>query len=154
MITISEIKTYAETLKDRIEAINRIEIVVDDSQLAARTKDISAKDKIVLVGFIPSHKPEGNNFDVIMSTDSCLWLLLQKNDPKDGHDKFIQTMSEVQNATREVLKWMIADKTDHTDGCSLMKFLQPGSLSIDPVWGLNGSDGYEINFSLKTNLWH
>ncbi|MFY0481470.1 hypothetical protein ACI6PS_02595 [Flavobacterium sp. PLA-1-15] len=152
MIDIAKVEAYAEELKSKIPEITSTLIVIDDTQLSKCLADFSIGD-CFLVGFIPSHQLDGTNADNAMSSDHMLWLVLNKIDRNEGTDHFMIKMKLAQKITKDVIKQMLEDKPGFGGSCGIMKFLQIPTIKADPVWSLNGCDGYEINYSLKTGLY-
>jgi hypothetical protein len=150
MIDIEKVEQYAEELKNSISEIKTVLIVVDDSQLSSKLSKIGKDDNLILVGFIPSHKIEGNDIDAVKTRDLMLWLVLKK--AARANDDFVSTMKECQSACKKLIKKMLEDKPMFDNKCGLMRMLKIPSITVDPVWGLNSCDGYEIEYQLKTKL--
>jgi hypothetical protein len=149
MILIEKVEEYGTKLLNDISVIKKFLIVCDDSQLAKEVKDYTDSDNIILVGFIPSHETIGTNVDNVQDVDVMLWLVLEKNDSKGGHQATIESFKRTQLAVKAIKTQMLNDKPNFS--CSnTMKELEVASFAIDPVWGLAGCDGYEINYKLKT----
>ena len=80
------------------------------------------------------------------------FLVLKKVDTKVKHSVFIDNLHSCQQAIRAVELKLLNDMADDDNCASFLRQLDPSSITIDPVWGFAGTDGYEINFSLHTNL--
>lgn len=151
MVDLVKIRDYADEVLQQLPDFTKRFIVMDDSQLSKVISGVTSKDKFVLVGFIPSHKIEGENADKAKTKDRTLWLVLHKVDRDKGSDYLFDKMAENQQLTKKLMQKMLNDSVMMDNTCGLMRMLSVPSMSVDPVWSLAGCDGYEINFEFRTN---
>ena len=152
MLFIDDFENYLKTLVAFIPEIERSEVVIDDSQVNKFLEEIPDDGKYIAMGIIPKHNQTGDA-DTIQSVDYAAILILKKVTRSDqDHTVFKATILEAQKVTRNVILKMREDKIDDENECSVMKFLTIESLDLNPIWGLAGCDGYQIDFSLKTHF--
>lgn len=154
MISIENVKLYAQELKAAVPEIKQDFLVINDTQLAKELSEVSPTNNCMLISFIPSHKLQGDNVDSVLTNDFMMFLILIKADRAEGQEEFIQTMKDAQQVAKKVWKKMLSDKSPASGTCGLMRMLQITTISADPIWALNGCDGYEISFQLKTSIYN
>jgi hypothetical protein len=150
MLLVNELRNYITLLKDEIPEITDSQTVMDDSQLSKFLKD-QPLDAVLIVGIIPKHKPIGST-DSLVSQDQTSILLLNKVDRAEmTHDAFLDNIHRMQAIARNLTN-RLRDDADDDECCSFMRYLKANTLDINPIWGLNSCDGYQIDFSLHTNF--
>lgn len=152
MLLLNDFRDYITNIKDSIEEIERENVVMDDSQLNKFLGEIPEDNKYIVLGIIPKHNPIGS-VDTIQSVDKASILILKKVTRSDQtHTNFLDTFAEAQAVTKKVILKMRADKANDEALCNVMKFLNIDSIDVNPIWALAGCDGYEIDFTTKTNF--
>ncbi len=152
MLKLSDFRAYVALCEQSFAEITKSEVVMDDSQINAFLSDIKESDGHVLVGIIPKHNPFGN-VDNVQSKDTMSFLILKKVDRSDvTHNEFLNTIEAAQDLTRVLIEKMLLDNLNGGNDCNIMMKLSVNSIDINPIWGLSGCDGYEIDFSLDSNL--
>jgi hypothetical protein len=152
MVDILRLQEYLDEVKEAVPAINITRLVVDDSQIIEIMKDIREKDNLILLAIIPSHSVTGTNIDSLQAKDSMAFLVVKKVDRSLKHTEFINNLHSCQQAIKAVELKLLNDMSNDENCTSIMRQLEPTSINIEPVWGLAGTDGYEINFYLHTSL--
>jgi len=148
MLKLEEFRSYITSIKEAISEITDSETVMDDSQLSKFLQKQKA-DTYLILGIIAKHKLEGSS-DNLRSKDMTTILILEKvNRKKDNHEAFLDRIQKTQVVTEKVIKKLISDFEDE-ERCDFIRYLIPSSLDINPIWGMNSCDGYEIDFSLQT----
>lgn len=152
MLDILQFRNYLEHLKETVDGINSVHLAIDDSQIADFVKDMKQSDNLVLVGIIPSHQAQAADEHSLMNKDLVALLVLRKADRKLRHNEFIEALHSCQLAAKAIELQLLHDMYSYNGGCSFLQMLEPGSINIDPLYALAGTDGYEINFSLRSHL--
>ena len=148
MLKLNDFRNYITSFKDTVAEITQAEVVMDDSQINSFLKDQDPNTNIIL-GIIPKHN-FGGNIDTLQSSDRIAILVVRAVDRKNQDQKiFLDTIAEMQDIAQKVLDKMTADYTNE-ESCSFMRYLEPDSIDVNPIWGLSGCDGYEIDFNTKT----
>lgn len=149
MIDISFLRSYTKRLLDAIPAINHENVVIDDSQLVNFLSEIETADKHLLYAVIPGFSNNGSNVDNKQKQAETVFMVLQKTSYSDiTHEEFLDLMQATLETANAIEAKMIEDKLDHSEtGCQYMKLLNVGSISIDPVWGYAGCNGWSIEFN-------
>mgnify|MGYP000545456277 CR=1 FL=1 len=149
MLKLNEFRTYIKAIETAIAEITSSETVIDDSQLSKFLQNQKGETHLIL-GIIPKHKLTGS-IDVLKSTDKASILVLQKiTRDKENHTKFLDRLTESQTVAKKVTDKLLIDFQDD-DRCDFIRYLNTNSLDINPIWGLNSCDGYQIDFTLNTN---
>ncbi|WP_372744273.1 hypothetical protein [Lutibacter sp.] len=152
MLLIPDFRNYVESIKTAFNQIERHEVVIDDTQLSRFLEAIPDDNKYIVLGILPKHNPVGD-VDNIQSIDTASILILKKVTRSDQtHNNFLETFEEAQTITRNVILKMRADYLNEEEFCTVMKFLSIESIDVNPIWGLFGCDGYQIDFQLKTHF--
>ena len=151
MVDLLQLQQYLDDVKAAVPAIKTTYLVIDDSQIVEIMKDIRESDNLILLALVPSHAVTGNDADALRSKDIMAFLVLKKAERKIRHSEFINNLHSCQQAIKEVQLKMLNDMGDD-ENCIFLRQLEPASVTIDPVWSLAGTDGYEMNFYLHTNL--
>lgn len=152
MIDLIEIEQYLEHVKDSVEAIKTTRLVIDDSHINEVLRELKESDNLLLLGLIPSHQTDGQDVDDVTSKDIMAILVLKKADRKIKYSDFIANMHTCQQAAKQIRLKLMGDMEAYNDGCSFLSMLNVPSISIDPIYGLGGADGYEINFNFNTHI--
>ena len=151
MITINQIATFLESVKDEIPGINKTFLFIDDSHLTSHLRDVSESDNSILVGIIPSHDTQGNDVDTVQYVDYLLFMILNKRDSRN-YAETITKLANAQSITKKFVQKLLSDATDDSKPCSFLKKLDANSISIDPIWDLAQCDGYSIELTTKSTI--
>lgn len=150
MLAVNDFRTYITQIKEAIAEITASNTVIDDSQINKFVKEL-VSDAILILGIIPKHNFAGKD-ENLQSKDVTSILVLKKIERSDQlHEDFLDSMQELQEVTKKVIDKLMADYNDE-DNCSFMRKLILPSFDINPIWGLSSCDGYQIDFSLNTNV--
>jgi hypothetical protein len=150
MLAVNDFRTYITAIKTAIAEITASETVIDDSQINKFVEYLD-DDVILILGIIPKHnfvgKPEN-----LKSKDITSILVLQKVTRSEQlHSDFLDTIGGLQTVTQKVIDKLMDDYEDENN-CNFMRKLILPSFDINPIWGLSSCDGYQIDFSLNTNV--
>ncbi|WP_271407464.1 hypothetical protein [Tenacibaculum soleae] len=148
MLNVNEFRNYITNIQASVAEITASQTVMDDSQLSRFLED-QLTDAYICLGVIPKHNPNGN-VDALRTKDTTSILVLKKVVRSDqDHENFLDTINEAQEVTKKVIEKLLFDFKDD-ERCDFIRYLIPSSLDINPIWGLNSCDGYQIDFSLNT----
>jgi hypothetical protein len=150
MLKVNDFRNYIAVIKDAVPEITESETVMDDSQIKKFVKDL-ATDTYIILGVIPKHNFAGKD-ENLQSKDTASILVLQKVDRgEQTHEIFLDTINDLQAVAKKVVDKLMLDYYDE-ENCSIIKKLMLPSFDINPIWGLSSCDGYQIDFSLHTNV--
>ena len=150
MLKVNEFREYIIAIKDAITEITVAETVMDDTQLS-KFLQTQKGDTHLILGIIPKHNLAGG-MDDLKSTDKTSILILEKVTRKnDNHEAFLNRIHQAQAVAQKVIDKLLLDANDD-DRCDFIRYLEASSFDINPIWGLNSCDGYQIDFSLKTTF--
>jgi hypothetical protein len=150
MLKVNDFRAYIAAIKDSITEITVARTVMDETQLT-QALEAQTSDTYILLGIIPKHKFVGKP-ENLESSDSTTILILKKVvRSNQDHEIFLDVIDESQTIAQKVIDKLLYDYEDDAN-CNFMKRLNVSSFDINPIWGLNSCDGYEIDFSLKTDV--
>lgn len=150
MLKVNDFRAYILEIENTITEITKSETVMDESQLNKFLKDIEIDVNLVM-GIIPKHRFTGNAQN-LQSNDITSILVLKKIERSEQyHEDFLDTISNLQEITKKVIDKILADYEDD-DNCSFIRKLNLPSFDINPIWGISSCDGYQIDFSLNTEI--
>lgn len=151
MIDIEKVEEFGEYIKTKISEINKFFFIVDDSDLVKMLGDVKQTDNLLLIGFIPSHNNEGTSADNVTVDNHLVWLILHKYNKNEGYKVMLDNLKTSQKVAKKINQLMLLATEDNGD-CPKFHGIVTNSISIDPVTGLAGCDGWEINFKTNTKL--
>lgn len=151
MILLNTLKAYLQHVQEVYPQIKKADLVTDDNQINKFVEGCREGD-IILMMLIPSVATQGNNEGAVHDKDRTMFILVSKNDRKIRHSQFIDKMAICQELINNLRKKLINDMEAYNDGCSFLSQLEISSIGIDPVFNLSGTDGYEMEFSLKSDV--
>ncbi|WP_341221036.1 hypothetical protein [Polaribacter atrinae] len=150
MLKLNDFRAYVKSIENAIAEITSSQTVMDETQLSKFLDNQITNTRIVL-GIIPKHKFTGNDVN-LQSNDITSILVLQKV-VRSSQDQeiFLDELAESQRVAQLVVDKLLAD-SENEEICSIMENLTLSSFDINPFWGLNSCDGYQIDFSLKNKI--
>lgn len=147
MLTVNELKEYVAMLQNIIPEISHNNVVIDESQLTRFLDKLKTIDSYMVVGIIPKHKPKGN-IDLLRVDDYTTLLVVRKIvRSEQTHEQFLDFFNESQAVAKKITDKIFLDVMND-NYCGFIKNIVPGSIDINPIWGLASCDGYQIDFKL------
>lgn len=146
MVSVLEYKKYLEGLKDFIPEITVAKLVMDNEQLALFLGDHSYTKKYFLAGLVPGHGVKGSQDFAKGENFSSLLILHKTVEGVKNHDAFLEKIDEAQVVCRRLVHKLLLDSTE----CTIMSRLT--KLSPQPLYGLFGCDGYEIEIEFGSDV--
>ena len=159
MLPINRLKEYqaelCEFLRDENgkKLFNYYDMIIDDSELANVLKERAEEDNTFLISVMPDYIMKGQQ-DNEKWENILQFFILDKTDYSDNDreaflDIFVQTQYK---ASRFVYK-LLEDKAN-VDGvfCGFISWLREDSISVRPVWKMNGCNGWTVTINLDSAL--
>lgn len=159
MLPLNRLREYqaecCELLRDELGAklFNYSQIVVDDKHLSSILKERTSEDNSFLISVIPSFNMKGQE-DNAKWENMLQFFILDKTDySAHDHDEFIDIFVETQAKAEAFVFKLLEDKAN-TEGlfCGFLSWLDEGSIQVNPVWNLDGCNGWDIQINLDTPL--
>lgn len=159
MLPINRLKEYqaetCEVLRDQNneKLFNFSDMIIDNSELANILKERVPEDNTFLISVMPDYKINGEE-DNAKWENSLQFFILDKTDYSEHdresyHNIFVQTQIKAQAF---VLK-LLDDKANHEGVfCGFLSYLKEDSITVRPVWKMNGCNGWTIEINLETAL--
>lgn len=146
MNPITWLKQYTQELQEQISGLNKWRCVVDDSQLIHFLSEHQQSDNNILMSVIPDFGTRARDIDNAMLTPSTAFYVLKKTDySSHNHDEFLDIFIETFDQCQDIVTKML---NDATQGCEVIRYLKPESITITPVWGKASCNGWVINVNL------
>lgn len=150
MLKVNDFRAYITELENAIPELTASETVMDDSQITKFLEEIDA-DTFMVIGVIPKHNFVGKD-ENLQTKDTTSLLVMQKIERSEQlHEDFLDKIDELQTITKKVIDKLREDYQDE-ENCNFLKKLILPSFDVNPFWGLNSCDGYQIDFSLNTEI--
>ena len=147
MIKVRELKTYFDSCINRLDSIKKLILVVNESQLADKIRDLKQADCPFMVLVIPSADALAKDNDNITEANSLLLYILQKASRSDLTDELELLMYEItQNAISDLKNLMLADKQNSDNGCSFLRKLNLDTFHTDPEYNYLDCYGWSLSF--------
>lgn len=150
MLAVNDFRTYITAIKDAVPEITQSETVIDDSQITKFVEDLDS-EVFMIVGIIPKHKFVGKD-ENIQSKDITSILVMQKIDRSETfHKDLLDIIHNIQQVAQKVIDKLIDDYEDE-ENCTFIRKLILSSFDVNPFYGLSSCDGYQIDFSLNSDI--
>lgn len=150
MLKVNDFRAYIEDIKNNVTEITVAKTVMDDTQLA-KVLEAQTSDTYIILGIIPKHKFKGNDYNLESNDITSILILKKVVRSNQDHEIFLDVINEAQTVAQKVVDKLKADYEDDSS-CHFIRKLLLNSFDINPIWGLNSCDGYEIDFSLSTDV--
>jgi hypothetical protein len=128
-------------------------MIIDDSELAKLLKERESGDNTFLISVIPDYTMKGEQ-DNEKWENILQFFILDKTDySENDRDGFLNIFIQTQyKASRFVYK-LLEDKAN-IDGvfCGFLSWLREDSISVRPVWKMNGCNGWTVTINLESSL--
>jgi hypothetical protein len=150
MLRVNDFRAYITSIKDAVEEITASETVMDNTQLS-KFIDKQKTDDYLVLGIIPKHKFAGKAENLHTNDSTSILVLKKVVRSNHGHSVFLDRIDEAQAITQKVI-YKLLDDYEGEENCNIMSRLIVNSFDINPIWGLNSCDGYQIDFSLNNEI--
>ena len=141
MLSIPEFKELCQTLVDNITELSDHVIVAEDNQA---TKKLADKQKITLVGVIPTSDSDGRP-GIRSEKQTALFFVVKKHDTSAPEATELADFSTTQQAVIALRDYILTQQEDN--GCSIFFRLVVTSITITPEYNIFGGFlGWSINF--------
>jgi len=150
MSKINWFKDYLKEIQDDCPEINKNKLVVDDSQLTNYLGSHKRADNIMLIGVLPEFGANATNPDNFLLRGSTLLMVLEKtNYSNENYDSYFQIFENTYIVAEKIVKKLLSDATR---GCTYLRYLQPQSIQVVPVWNKSECEGWSIQFNFDATL--
>lgn len=153
---INWFKAYLQEIQDQIkndsdeQLINRNKLVVDDSQLTNYLQNHRRSDNAMLIGVLPEFGANASDPDNFLFRASTMLMVLNKtNYSAENYDSYFQIFEDTYIIAEKIVKKLL---TDSMAGCTYLRYLQPQSIQIVPVWNKSECEGWSIQFNFDATL--
>tara|TARA_R110002050_G_scaffold185609_2_gene319706 strand:+ start:20 stop:469 length:450 start_codon:yes stop_codon:yes gene_type:complete len=146
MALIKDIKNYAEEIQAQIAGINLNKMVTSEKQLTKYITDLERDDNALMLVLVPNF---GNNSpanaDMFKLKGFTEIMILEKTDFSELTDEeFVNQTDRLFAIAQAVVAKLLED---HTEGCGIMRFLDPTSIQIVDVYDNSQCNGWTVIFT-------
>jgi hypothetical protein len=158
MLPINRLKEYqaevCEALRDEEnkKLFNFYDMIIDDSELANILEARDSEDNTFLISVMPDYTMKGEQ-DNEKWENILQFFILDKTDYSEGRDAFFAIFVKTQIKAQAFVYKLLEDKANK-DGvfCGFLSWLKEDSISVRPVWKMNGCNGWTVTINLDSSL--
>lgn len=159
MLPINRLKEYQAEVcaslldSDNEKLFNFTTMIVDDKQLGMVLKEREEEESTFLISVLPSFRVKGEE-DNSKWENILSFFILDKTDYSENDlDAFIDIFTRTQIKAKAFVDKLLEDKANHTGVfCGFLSFLDEKSIAVNPVWHMNGCNGWMIEINLDSSL--
>lgn len=159
MLPINRLLEYqaevVELLRDQNNAkmFNFTDMIIDDSELALVLKERVPEDNTFLISVMPSFVVKGNE-DNSKWQNLLQFFILDKTDYSEhDRDSFRNIFVTTQVKAQAFVFKLLEDKANgHGAICGFLNQLDENSIRVDPVWKMNGCNGWTIEMNFDSRM--
>lgn len=151
MLNITEFNNYLSECKQEIPYFGKSILVMDDDDFKDYSREISAKDKTVLIGVLIDASGSGNDEDSVKSINRLSFFAVQKYDSRAKYDENLLVFEVTQDAIISLFNKFLKDSQDFDKRCLATSF-DFNRWNITPVKNFHQTNGWELSINLKTDM--
>ena len=158
MLAINRLLEYQYELvdflrTDGVKMFNYTDMIIDDSELALVLKERSEEDNTFLISVMPSFVVSGQE-DNSKWKNLLQFFILDKTDYSEhDRDAFRNIFVTTQIKAQALVFKLLEDKSNaYGPLCGFLNMLDENSIRVDPVWKMNGCNGWTIEINLDTPM--
>lgn len=153
ILEVGHLREYTAAMQASIEEINSSYVAVTADDLSKLMNDHGAEMNTLLLSLIPDHDVTGEP-EAAQWENTVGFYLLEKTTYSDiTYSERLDIFARTQRVAVKVVNKLLEDKYNNTGlFCGFLAFLVEKSVTVSPVVGLNGCNGYYIQFALLSNL--
>lgn len=146
---LKEYRSYLDGIKTAVPEINKLTMLQDPSEWTKHMNGLSSADNLLMCGIVPSF---GNNsprsVDEFQTKVFGEILVVKKVDVSaESQDGYIDAFDDTLIAVEKVKDILLED---HSNGCNIMRKLQPESVQVVP-FSTSQAKGWNLIFTF--DLW-
>ena len=144
-----------EALRDSTNErmFNFTDMIIDDSELAKVLKERVPEDNTFLISVMPDYTMKGEQ-DNEKWENILQFFILDKTDYSEfDRVAFLDIFVVTQLKAKAFVYKLLEDKAN-IDGvfCGFLSWLKEDSISVRPVWKMNGCNGWTVTINLDSSL--
>lgn len=159
MLPINRLKEYqAEVCASLLDADNNrlfkfTDMIIDESELANILKEREAEDNTFLISVMPDYMMKGVQDNEKWENILQFFILNKTDYSENDRDAFHNIFVQTQIKARAFVNKLLQDKANE-DGvfCGFLSWLKEDSISVRPVWKMNGCNGWTVTINLDSSL--
>lgn len=159
MLPLNRLREYqaecCEVLRDEndVKLFNYYQMVLDEKHLSSILKERTSDENSFLIAVIPSFGMKGQE-DNAKWENMLQFFILDKTAYSDhDEDSFLDIFVQTQAKAQAFVLKLLEDKANTTGMfCGFLSWLDEGSIQVNPVWNLDGCNGWDIQINLDTPL--
>lgn len=154
MIRVKQLQEYLETVKDRLESVGFVRVLIDDTDINKDLEKRSAKrDKHMIYAVMPKADPIGSE-DTLQDKNYMAFLVVEKTDYNivSEHDKWLELFADTQDTAIALRNLLIADKESGYEDCNFLVHLKTNTFHIEAVKWKAGTNGWMVDVDILNDL--
>jgi hypothetical protein len=153
MLTVLRLKEYTAELQAAIPEINSAFLVVTRDEVSKFMKEHTDDKNILLLAILPEHDVTGKEDSSKVNNMMGFYLFEKTDYSEHDHDSYLSVFARTQAAAKKVVDQLLQDKANSTGAlCGFLNYLDESSISITPIKGISGCNGYFVGLSFETNM--
>lgn len=150
MLLLEDLEAFAADFMAERPNIENHFVVASEDKLARKYRNIrNAGDNCTMAVVIPSHDGDIPDEDNRRFRDNLFFVFLKKTNQKNGND--ISSFKVCQKECLAMVKKVLDLHENFGDNC-IFRFVDLSSFKVDPLEDYLGGDGYQIEYSMRTNF--
>ena len=159
MLPLNRLLEYQAEIKETLrddegnKLFNYTTMIIDDSELANVLKERVPEDNTFLISVMPDYGIKGEE-DNAKWENILQFFILDKTDYSEhDRDGFLNIFVQTQIKSQAFVYKLLEDKAN-IDGvfCGFISWLKEDSISVRPVWKMNGCNGWTVTINLDSSL--
>lgn len=158
MLAINRLKEYQDEVcaslldADNNRLFNFTDMIIDDTELSDLLKERVGEENTFLISVMPDFDMKGEQ-DKEKWENILQFFILDKTDYSEGRAAFFDIFVQTQIKARAFVYKLLQDKANE-DGvfCGFLSWLKEDSISVRPVWKMNGCNGWTVTINLDSSL--
>jgi len=144
-----------EALRDSTneKMFNFTDMIIDDSELAKVLKERVPEDNTFLISVMPDYTMKGEQ-DNEKWENILQFFILDKTDYSEFDRVAFLDIFVVTQLKAEAFVYKLLEDKANVDGvfCGFLSWLKEDSISVRPVWKMNGCNGWTVTINLDSAL--
>ena len=157
MLPLNRIREYQAEVQAQLldvngnRLFNYIDMVVDNSELSKLLQERTSEDKSMLISVVPSFHLNGQEDNTKWENVLNFFILDKTDYSEHDRDGFLNIFVETQAKAQAFVDKLLEDKADNQSlFCGFLSYLREDSITVDPVWKMQGCNGWIIQINLET----
>lgn len=153
MLRISRLRELMLEVKDAIEGVNYVQVIISNDDFTEFLKARVLEDNPMIFAVIPEHGLIGKE-DSVKLENYLQFFFIDKSITKNlDHDQKLDIFNKVQGTVLEFINYILEQKSDEDNQfCDIFSEFSEETMDVKTYWDGFECRGYEVSFQLKSNV--